>query len=196
MPQRSSDRRRRSRRLSGYDYSLSGAYFVTLCLQDRRELFGKVEGGTLCPNAAGLMVSRWWEKLESKFPLAQTDEHVVMPNHFPGILILWPSDSAGPQDDRTAAPRACLALPNIVQWLKAMTTNDYIRHTRADGWASFEKRLWQRDFHDRVVRDNEDLSTYRRYIRENPGRWEMDRENPVALIIDPRWGGGRHPVDH
>ena len=132
------------------------------------------------------MVSWWWDRLESKFPLAQTDERLVMPNHFHGIVILWPGDQAEPGAGCAARPTSCPTLPELVQWLKTMTTNDYIRHARAGEWAPFQKRLWQRDFHDHVIRDNEDLSAYRRYIRQNPRRWQMDEENPAALIIDPR----------
>jgi hypothetical protein len=59
---------RQSIRLKGYDYSSPGAYFVTICLQNRAHLFGKVENGIILLNDAGIMVDKWYRKLPSKFP--------------------------------------------------------------------------------------------------------------------------------
>jgi putative transposase len=73
---------RRSIRLRDYDYSLPGAYFVTVCTQDRVCLFGNVAGNTMRLNDAGQMIEQWWFELNRKFPTVESDEFVVMPNHF------------------------------------------------------------------------------------------------------------------
>jgi putative transposase len=75
-------------RLKGYDYSQSGAYFVTLVTQDRKNLWGSIKDGQMQPTPAGQMVTRWWLELENKFPSVQLGEFVVMPNHFHGIIWL------------------------------------------------------------------------------------------------------------
>ena len=80
--------KRRSIRLQGYDYSSNGAYFVTICVQNKECLFGHVENGEMVLNDAGEIVQKWWNKLETKFPNITLDEHVIMPNHFHGILMI------------------------------------------------------------------------------------------------------------
>jgi len=73
-------------RLVGYDYSQEGWYFITICIQDRRCIFGEIIGNRVQLNEAGLMIESWWRKLAGKFPIVQTEEYVVMPNHFHGII--------------------------------------------------------------------------------------------------------------
>jgi putative transposase len=80
--------RRRSIRLKGYDYEQAGAYFVTVCTQDRACLFGNVADNTMRLNDAGQMIEQWWFELNRKFPTVESDEFVVMPNHFHGIVTI------------------------------------------------------------------------------------------------------------
>ena len=77
---------RRSIRLHGYDYAQPGAYFVTVCTQNRRCLFGGVMGGAMRLNAAGRVVEKCWHNIPSHFPHVALDAFVVMPNHVHGIL--------------------------------------------------------------------------------------------------------------
>jgi putative transposase len=79
---------RRSPRLQGYDYGQNGAYFVTICTQNRECLFGKVVGDQIHLNDAGMMLSNWWEKLPGNFSNTELDFYTVMPNHFHGIIVL------------------------------------------------------------------------------------------------------------
>ena len=123
---------RRSIRLTGYDYSQAGAYFVSICLQNRVCLFGEIIEKGMNLNDAGEMVERWWTKLENKFPHVETDDYVLMPNHFHGIVSIVGADPcvcpggeartfSGEKGAHVGAP-----LPQIIQWFKAMTTNEYI----------------------------------------------------------------------
>jgi putative transposase len=127
---------RKSPRLSSYDYSQEGAYFVTVCVQGRQALLGKIIQGEMRLNQAGYMVERWWHKLESNFPSLKTDFFVVMPNHFHGIALLAENTAsplpACPQGAHMGAP-----LQKIVQWFKTMTTNEYIHGVKEHGWPQF-----------------------------------------------------------
>ncbi len=87
---------RRSIRLKGYDYAQAGAYFVTVCTQDRACIFGDVVDGVMYPNDAGRMVQTVWDELSVFYPDVDTDGFVVMPNHIHGIVVLV-----------GAGPRAC-----------------------------------------------------------------------------------------
>jgi putative transposase len=79
---------RRSIRLKGYDYSQAGAYFVTICTQDRACLFGDVVNGEMLLNAAGRMVQTVWDDVPNHYPGVELDAFVVMPNHVHGIVVV------------------------------------------------------------------------------------------------------------
>jgi putative transposase len=179
-------KRRKSLRLQGYDYSLEGAYFFTVVVQKRLCLFGEIVEGSLTNNNVGEMIAKWWKKLEAKFPTLKNDAFVVMPNHIHGILFLENSgDSITPEKGAHAgAP-----LHKIIQWFKTMTTNEYIHGVKSRGWQPFLGTLWQRNFCEHVIRDEESLNRIREYIVANPQRWDLDTENLQAAGKDDfdRW---------
>ncbi len=181
---------RRSIRLKGYDYSRPGAYFVTICTQDRLCLFGEVVDGEMQLNDAGRMVKKWWVELNRKFPGVRTDKYVVMPNHFHGIIIIVGADLRVCPDNGMGAHANELGahigapLPEIVQWLKTMTTNEYLRGVKQSGWPPFRGRLWQQNYYEHIIRNEDSLNRICQYITENPLRWHLDRENPQRLGED------------
>lgn len=186
---------RRSVRLKGYDYTQSGAYFVTICAQHRECLFGEIQHGEMVLNDAGRMVQAEWERLPQRFPLVMLDACVVMPNHIHGIIILHtpersipnPADGATTSGattrvaptDRDADTGICRpALGDIVGAFKSITTNVYIQGVREGGWPPFDRRVWQRNYHERVIRNERELDAISQYIVHNPARWDDDIENP------------------
>jgi len=184
-------KRRRSIRLKGFDYSRPGAYFLNICAQERMCLFGRVIDGHMELNDAGRMVARWWDELNRKFPTVRTDLSIVMPNHLHGIILIVETDPCVRPDVKDASVGADLCvrpreegahagapLPEIVQWFKTMTTNDYIRGVRNMGWMPFPGRLWQRNYYERIIRDEDELNEKQQYIIDNPRRWSEDPENP------------------
>jgi len=181
---------RRSIRLKGYDYSQVGAYFITIVTQDRACLFGEIMDGKIHLNDAGRMVEKGWLELNRKFPTIETDEYIVMPNHFHGIVVIVGADlCVCPDVMETTTKLGAHAtksgahigapLPSIIQWFKTMTTNEYIRGVKTSGWLPFRGRLWQRNYYEHIIRDDESLNSIREYIANNPLQWELDRENPV-----------------
>jgi putative transposase len=163
-------KRRRSLRLKGYDYAQAGAYFVTICAQDRACLFGNVVEESMCLNDAGHMFAMLWNDIPVRFADLEVDTFVVMPNHVHGIVVL--SDTAN------GATKSAPALGAVVAAFKSMTTVHYIRGVKTRGWPEFRQRLWQRNYYEHVVRDESELDRIRRYIDENPARWAFDDENP------------------
>ena len=162
---------RKSTRLKGYDYAQNGAYFVTICTQNRECLFGRVVTGDMRLNYAGVMIMQHWDKLPSKFPRIELDTCVLMPNHLHGIVVIHDGDTAA----KAGAPRQQKpSLNDVMQWFKMMTTNAYIRGVKEQGWESFPGKLWQRSFHDHILRNESDLNTRRGYIATNPARWTDD----------------------
>lgn len=183
---------RRSIRWKGFDYSAAGAYFVTVCVQGRECFFGKMVGGEMVMNAAGKMVQSTWETLPERFPHLALDECVVMPNHFHGILWIVGAPLVGAPgqdiqkpihtraDARRAGTRPAPTLGDIVGAFKSLSTNAYIEGVNNHGWPPFAGRLWQRNYYERVIRDEEEMRAARQYIRENPATWDIDAENPAA----------------
>ncbi len=76
-------------------------------------------------------------------------------------------------------------LQGIVQWFKTMTTNEYIQGVKQRGWPPFDRRLWQRNYYEHIIRNEEDREAIRHYILTNPLHWQSDRENPVQEEAQP-----------
>ena len=171
---------RRSIRLKGYDYAGPGAYFVTICTQDRACFFGAVADGEMQLNNSGQIAKAAWDELPARFPSVRLDAFIVMPNHVHGIIMVGaqfiaPSDGFGAtnQGVMNHAP----TLGEIVRAYKAAST----RLIRQAGTPDF---AWQRNYYEHVVRDEESLNRIRQYILDNPERWEFDHENPAATAPD------------
>ena len=152
---------RKHPRLTGYDYRLSNPYFVTATTNASIPLFGHIDAEGLHLSAGGEMVQQHIQALPGKFPRLVLDEWVVMPDHIHLLLIIQ-------QSMDNAAGSASLS--DIMQWLKTMTTNAYIRGVKQANWPPFERKVWHTSFHDRIVRDDDELDAIRRYIEENPAR--------------------------
>lgn len=163
---------RRSIRLRGFDYARGGAYAITVCVQNRACLFGEVQESTMHLNAAGETIQARWEDLPSRFGLVQMDAMVVMPNHLHGILLFEVEPAS------TAGHGAAVSLGQVMQWFKTMTTNDDMFGVKRHAWHPFDGRLWQRNYYEHIIRNDQDLERIRSYIEANPSRWIDDSENP------------------
>lgn len=136
-------------------------------------------------NLAGELVHSAWWPLTSDYPYLDLDAFQVMPNHLHGVLVIRRGESCvRPQGlgEHKVRPYARGTLPGsigrIVQGFKSQTTDAYIRGVREQGWARFPGKLWQRDYYEHVVRDEDELNRIREYILTNPARWPSDRYNP------------------
>ena len=171
---------RRSIRLKGYDYSRPGAYYVTICSHKKDCIFGRVVDGHMYLNDIGAIVFSEWTKTEDIRDDVVTDAFVVMPNHFHGILILIESR------DRGSGPRAPTfenfgkptrhSIPTIIRSFKATVTKQVNEIRETPG-----KPVWQRNYYEHIVQNGNELNRIRRYIVENPIKWDSDRQNPVKF---------------
>lgn len=182
--------RRQSIRLRGFDYGSTGAYFVTIVTQGRECVFGDVVGGHMVLNDVGRMVWDVWNDIPGQYPGVDVDTFVVMPNHAHGIIWIR-TDGVG------AGPRACpgqeqsrhagqpqgvaptpMSLFDAVHRFKSFTTARYRFGVAEHGWPPFPGRLWQRNYWEHVIRNEQSLHAIRQYIADNPAIWETDDENP------------------
>ncbi|MDP3042612.1 MAG: transposase [Candidatus Omnitrophota bacterium] len=176
------NRNRRSIRLAGYDYSQAGYYFVTVCVNERRNLFGDIDGGKIMLNGVGIMVEDSWNKLQQRFQFIELDEFIVMPNHLHGVIVIVGAPLVGAQngdviaDDRNdrATTRVAPTLGDIIGAFKSITTNEYIRNVKNENWLPFDEYFWQRNYYEHVIRNDNDLNRIREYIVNNPVKWEED----------------------
>ncbi len=175
-----SRQRRRSVRLRYHDYA-GGLYFVTICTHGRLPLFGEIVDGEMTLSAAGEIVTDEWVRTGEIRAEVVLDAFVVMPNHVHGIVGII--DGSTPTDGVGAHGRAPLrcgiayrrpkSLGALVAGFKSAVTRR-INHENGTPGAA----VWQRNYWERVLRDDRELAIARRYIADNPLRWHLDRLHP------------------
>ena len=166
MMERFKKPRRRKLRLPKYDYTQAGAYYVTICSYKKRCIFGEVVDRQMILNRYGKIVQTAWMKIDHHFPNVKTDQFVVMPNHIHGIFVLNPDPIAG----RPRRP----SLGMVVGSFKSVTAKN-INDLRGTVGAD----VWQRNYYEHIIRNEQSLEEIREYIANNPRNWERDPENPA-----------------
>ena len=193
MNLKSSQPRRRATRLHSYDYSQTGGYFITICVQDQECLFGKIMDGRMQLNEIGKIVVECWNRIPQHFFSAKLDVCVVMPNHIHGVILLGTGGTKCPCPPTHSQPTrrgevSSPASPNrrseptsptlgqVVAYFKYQSTKCINQYRDMLG-----TRIWQRNYYDHVLRDDIDLQRIRRYITDNPMQWELDQLHPNNL---------------
>ena len=171
---------RRSIRLPGYDYAQAGAYFVTLVTHQRQCLFGEIVDGAMLVGSHGDTVKEEWLRSAEVRREIELDAFVLMPNHIHGIVVIRDQSTVVGAHGRAPLPpmphRPPRSLGSFVAGFKSAVTK---RINEIRGTAGLP--VWQRNYYDRVIRDEEELSRIRQYIIDNSARWAEDPENPNAV---------------
>lgn len=175
---------RKSPRLQGYDYSQSGAYFVTICTVQRIECFGAIAEGNMTRSPLGEIAHHELARLPERWPNVDLDLFVVMPNHVHAIFVI---DSVAMPDAKNGVPTRGVdvgtaflpserfasskpTLGNVVGAYKSGVT----RIAREEGLLDDGTRLWQARYHDHIIRSEPDLNRIREYVITNSARWHED----------------------
>lgn len=182
---------RKSIRLKGYDYSQAGLYFITICVQDRECLFGKIVDSEMILNDAGQMVENEWLKIQERFINVRLHEYVVMPNHFHAIMEIVGATLVVAQNDNTVsdehshtsekgqpqgiAPTKPKTVGDMVGAFQSIVTVEYIRGVKNLGWKPFNGKLWQRNYWEHIIRDEQSYERIAEYIISNPNNWVDDK---------------------
>jgi len=145
---------RRSIRLKGYDYSKEGLYFITICAQDRKCVFGKIVDGKMYLNPAGKMIDEKWLELVKRFPNVILHDYVIMPNHFHAILEIDTSSGK--------------TIGDMMKAFKSITTVKYIDGVKKKNWPRFKGKLWQRSFWERIIKTERAYQNISNYIIKIP----------------------------
>lgn len=147
--------RRNSLRYPDYDYAQPGGIFVTICTHKRQQLFGSVRDDQMILSPAGTMLNKRWLQIPERFNGILLDEYAIMPDHLHGIL--W----IGTQID--GANPSC---SEVVRWVKISVQRDYSDAVKR-GLPRYEENLWQCSFYDRIIRNDRELASIRKYISGN-----------------------------
>jgi REP element-mobilizing transposase RayT len=176
---------RRSIRLQGYDYSQAGAYFVTICTQNRQCLFGEIVAGEMRLNDAGLIIADSWEWLSRQYGYLGLDEWIVMPNHIHGIIVIADGCRGGSRtapitrtnDGKGGSRTAPTVKPvgRLIGAFKTVSTKQINEMRQTPG-----VQLWQRNYWEHIVRNESELNRIREYINKNPAKWNLDKLHPVT----------------
>jgi putative transposase len=161
---------RRSIRLKGYDYSRNGAYFVTICSWERESIFGELIDGKMHLNDWGLIIEATWCWLGKQYSYLELVDHVVMPNHLHGIL-LFDRYRGG---SRTAPTEIIKPLGRILGAFKTRSTKLVNEFRQVPGTV-----IWQRNYYERIIRNESELDRIGEYIVFNPANWHDDENNPI-----------------
>ena len=146
-----------------YDYSQPGAYFITLCVEKRRPILGKIDSSPqVVLSSIGKIVSDVWYSLPQRFPCLDAISQsifVVMPDHIHGILQITAGGATPPPTP-----------PQILGSFKSITTIETNRLLGTPG-----QKLWQRSAYEHILRNQQDFDEAAGYIAENPAR-RLERE--------------------
>ena len=172
---------RRSIRLPGYDYSRAGAYYVTLVTYRRDCLFGEVVNEEMILNDFGKIADEYWHAIPEHFPFMELGAYVVMPNHAHGIMVIHNGESpsnvgathASPLRIHNSHPRGASprSLGAIVGSFKSAVTKRIGRELNATG-------IWQRNYYEHIIRNEESLCRIRQYVYNNAITWQHDQLHP------------------
>ena len=166
---------RRSIRLPGYDYASEGWYFITICVQDKRCIFGEIRNHKMVMNNFGLIVDMEWKKTAQLRKNINLDAYIIMPNHIHGVIVLndkynrWGTMHRAPTMEQFGKPVSG-SIPTIIRSFKSAVTKQINKIQNTPGL-----HLWQRNYYEHNIRSENDLNRIRTYIIENPLKWTEDK---------------------
>ena len=149
---------RKPNRLKYYDYSNAGWYFVTICTQNHLHHFGEILDKEMVLNDVGSITNKIWNEIPDHYPTVELDEFIIMPNHIHGIII-----NNSDVGERHASP----LLGNIIGSFKSAVTKSVHLYDN-------NNFKWQRSFYDRIIRNEKELYNIRKYIQQNPHKWDIE----------------------
>lgn len=172
------ENQRRSIRLSAYDYSREGAYFIIVCTKDKKMLFGKISGKEVILSEIGKIAVQCWIDIPNHFPDVRLDVYVIMPNHIQGIIEIV--DKVGVENFQPLPEKTHQFQKVIPRSVGSIIRGFKIGVTKLCNQNYYSNFQWQQNYYEHIIREGE-LERIREYINNNPEMWEYDRENEKRL---------------
>ncbi|MDQ7009915.1 MAG: hypothetical protein Q9M94_06495 [Candidatus Gracilibacteria bacterium] len=189
----------KSNRLENYNYSENGGYFITICTKDRIKYFGEIIDGKMILNEYGEIVEKYYLEISEHFKNIVLDEFIIMPNHIHFVIILNNQDivnkdvinkdainghlysnSGEKKRGGITGNKNCMlynGLGKIINWYKGRCSFEINKLGKEPYFA------WQKNYFDRVIRNEDELQRIRKYIFENPLKWELEKDNEQGIFI-------------
>lgn len=176
--------KRKSIRLKGYDYSKSGIYYITICCQGRECRFGEIVNNEMVINEYGKIANDEWEKLPQQFQYFELNVFQIMPNHMHGIIVLMdntvgatpavaPNNTIAEIPNWTGVNPVPTSLGNIVGAYKSLVANKCLEIFKTKNETM--GKLWQRNYYEHIIRNEESYHRIAEYILNNPANWQQDK---------------------
>jgi len=157
--------KRKPTRLKNFDYNSAGAYFITICTENRQKILSRVGVDVLDdPRIVELLpygktAEKYINQLNDFYDDIKVDRYVIMPNHIHIILFVLGNGSSG----TSTSTKQHSAVSRFVSTFKRFCNKEY------------GENIWQRYFNDHIIRNREDYEEHVKYILENPIRWKYDK---------------------
>ncbi|WP_369013429.1 transposase [Flavobacterium anhuiense] len=178
-----------SSRLQNWDYGANGAYFITICTNNRECYFGDIIDSKLEASELGILAEKYWLDIPEHFPYVELGNFVIMPNHVHGILIIDKNASVSVETRLIASPQLIASLPETIYKTGGFAGDkNPMLHDNISkiirwykGRCSFEMKKihadfgWQPRFHDHIIRNEKSFETIQNYIESNPLNWNKDK---------------------
>ena len=165
---------RQSYRLAGYDYASIGWYFITINTEKFVPLFGEIQNGIMQLNDYGKIVYEEWLKTVKIRDYVTLEEFVVMPDHFHAIVAINKQKNNDNEVGVFRSPSHTLGA--IVRGFKSAATTSIKIHATQHQIADFPTKIWQRNYYDRIIRDEKELNRIKKYIVDNPVNYERKKK--------------------
>ena len=162
-----------SARLKEWDYSNPWWYYITINTKEHIEWFGSIVNGKMELNELGVITNKCWSEAPHHFTNVELDYYVIMPNHIHGIIII--NKNVETRHASSLRNRS-VSLSDIIGSFKSAVS----KQARANGLNNF---FWQKSFYDRIIRNEKELYNIRKYIEQNPLKWEIEKENMENLEL-------------
>lgn len=163
-----------SARLQGFDYGSDGAYFITICTQNRTPHFGEIINGIMGLSDTGCQTWKCWMAIPHFFPFVILDEFVVIPDHVHGIIFINNPNRRDAINCVSTAGNGGITQKNNPMGKQKL--GEIIRNFKGKLSFLIRKNIdphfaWQPRYHDRIIRDENELNRIRQYIKDNPKNW-------------------------
>ena len=179
------EKSRRSVRLKNFDYTSPTAYFVTLCSFERQHLFAQIDNGHSIHTPTGNTIEHCLLEIHRHFQHVEIGEFVIMPNHIHAIVMFNPRRGLPLQTPPPQSPSFGHRIPDSLGSIIGQFKSTVTKNVRVS-IQNPEARVWQRNYHDRIVRNDRELNAVRDYISYNPVNWSSDLEadsEPIWSVV-------------
>ena len=167
---------RKLQRLKQYDYNQNAAYFITICTHNKDHILGEIIDGQMILNAYGKIIHETYRDLPNHNHNMESDKYIIMPNHIHCIIIINNCRERFATVPNTNENKKINGVPEIIRQLKTFSSKRINEYRKRNGLEPFPTNtIWQKSYHDHIIRKEAEYQEIWEYIDTNPLKWELDK---------------------